>query len=84
MGREDSRSSGGGGGMVTATQLERPAVGSVHHIVWHPVNGDIARSIVMARVVAISEQFAYVQPGGMGVLQVTWGEWSRMVGQVSQ
>lgn len=58
----------------------RPAIGSVHQIVWHPVNGDVRRSAIQATVVSVSPMFCYVQPEGMGVLQVTWAEWGRMVG----
>lgn len=58
----------------------RPAIGSTHRIVWHPVNGDVRRSAIQATVVSVSPMFCYVQPEGMGVLQVTWGEWGRMVG----
>ena len=58
----------------------RPAIGSTHRIVWHPVNGDVRRSAIQATVVSVSPMFCYVQPEGMGVLQVTWAEWGRMVG----
>lgn len=59
----------------------RPAIGSVHTIVWHPVSGDVRRSNIQVTVVSVSSVFAYVQPEGMGVLQVTWAEWGRMVGE---
>lgn len=61
----------------------RPAIGSVHRIVWHPQNGDVGLSRVYVTVRAVSQAGCMVQPVGLPVLQVDWEQWRKMIGEVA-
>lgn len=57
----------------------KPALRSIHRLVWHPQYGDVRRSDVYATVEALVESGPWIRVTGQPVLVVTWEDWARMV-----
>lgn len=60
----------------------KPALCSIHRLVWHPKCGDVRRSDVYATIEATPQAGPWIRVTGQPVLVVTWEEWARMVGDV--
>lgn len=60
-------------------KLTRPALRSVHRIVWHPTIGDVTRSNVHVTVEAVTLKGPWLRVPGQPVIVVDWETWGRMV-----
>jgi hypothetical protein len=57
-------------------KLTRPALRSVHRIVWHPEHGAYDRYVT---VEAVTSKGPWLRVPGQPVLVVDWETWGRMV-----
>lgn len=59
----------------------KPALRSIHRLIWHPAYGDVRRSDVYATIEATPQAGPWIRVTGQPVLVVTRAEWARMVGE---
>lgn len=64
---------------MSSPSITRPALRSVHRIVWHPTIGDVTRSNVHVTVEAVTSKGPWLRVPGQPVLVVDWETWGRMV-----
>jgi hypothetical protein len=59
-------------------KLDKPQIGDVHRIYWHPQYGDVRRSNIHVIAVGITTNGLWLRVPGQPVIVVDWEQWGRM------